>query len=169
MESGYGQATLDSPIAKTLDSVDIVSQIYKPAELTRDPAVKQFLADLEKYAGMTGVPDEGAYSGYIACDLAITGLQHAGTKPTGQGFIDGLHNLGAYKAADLTCQPIDLSLKNYGKSPTTGCQYSVTFKNGKFVVMNDGKPYFGKLVGDPALLEANKTGTAADVTTTSTP
>ena len=72
-------------------------------------------------------------------------------------------------AADLTCQPIDLSLKNYGKSPTTGCQYYVTFKNGKFVVMNNGKPYFGKLVGDPALLEANKTGTAADVTTTSTP
>jgi ABC-type branched-subunit amino acid transport system substrate-binding protein len=169
MESGYGQATLDSPIAKTLDSSDIVSQDYKPAELKNDPAVKQFLSDLKKYAGITGVPDLGAYSGYIACDLAITGLQRAGAKPTRQGFIDGLHKLGTYNAADLTCQPIDLSLKNYGKSPTTGCQYYVTFKNGKFVVMNNGKPYFGNLIGDPALLRANKTGTAADVTTTSTP
>ncbi len=169
MESGYGQATLDSPIAKTLDSSDIVSQIYKPAELKNDPAVKQFLSDLKKYANITGVPDQGAYSGYIACDLAITGLQRAGEKPTRQGFIDGLHHLGTYNGADLTCQPIDLSLENYGKSPTRSCQYYVTFKNGKFVVMNDGKPYFGKLVGDPALLEANKTGTAVEVTTTSTP
>ena len=169
MEGGYGQAALDSPIAKTLNTRDIVSQIYKPAELKNDPAVKQFLADLEKYAGITGIPDQGAYSGYIACDLAITGLQQAGKKPTGQGFIDGLHNLGTYQAADLMCQPIDLSLKNYGKTPTTGCQYYVTFKNGKFVVMNNGKPYFGKLVGDPALIAANNTGTAADVTTTSTP
>jgi len=169
MESGYGQATLNSPIAKTLNSVDIVAQSYKPVELKNDPAVKQFTSDLEKYAGITGVPDVGAYTGYIGCDLAITGLQRAGKNPTRQGFIDGLHNLGAYKPADLTCQPIDLSLKNYGKTPTTGCQYYLTFKHGKFVVMNNGKPYFGKLVGDPALIAANNTGTAADVTTTSTP
>ncbi len=169
MENGYGQATLDSPIAKTFNSVDIVSQIYKPVELKNDPAVKQFTFDLEQYAGITGAPDVGAYSGYIGCDLAITGLQHAGKNPTGQGFIDGLHELGTYKAADLTCQPIDLSLENFGKTPTTGCEYFLTFKNGKFVVMNNGKPYFGKLVGDPALVKANKTGTAADVPTTSTP
>ena len=169
MESGYGQATLNSPIAKTLNSTDIVSQSYKPAELKNDPAVKQFTSDLKKYAGITGIPALGAYTGYIGCDLAITGLQQAGTNPTGQGFIDGLHNLGTYKAADLTCQPIDLSLKNFGKTPTNSCQYYITFKNGKFVVMNNGKPIFGKLVGDPTLLKANNTGTAADVTTTSTP
>jgi branched-chain amino acid transport system substrate-binding protein len=169
MESGYRQATLDSPIAKTLNSTDIVSQVYKPVELKNDPAVKKFRADLEKYAGITGIPDQGAYSGYIGCDMAITGLQGAGKKPTGQGFIDGLHNLGTYKAADLMCQPIDISLKNFGKTPTTGCQYYATFKNGKFVVLNNGKPVFGKLVGDPALVKANNTGTAADVTTTSTP
>ena len=169
IEGGYEQATLDSPIAKTLNSVDVVSNPYKPVELKNDPAVRQFRSDLKNYAGITGIPDLGAYSGYVSCDLAITGLQRAGKKPTGQDFIDGLHNLGTYKSANLTCQPIDISLKNFGKTPTTGCQYYVTFKNGKFVVMNHGKPYFGKLVGDPALLEANKTGTAVDVTTTSTP
>ena len=117
MASGYGQAMLDSPITKTLDSADVVSQIYKPAELKNDPAVKQFRADLKKYADNTGVPDYGAYTGYIACDLAITGLQQAGKNPTAQGFIDGLHNLGTYKAADLTCQPLDISLKNFGRTP----------------------------------------------------
>ena len=169
MASGYGQAMLDSPITKTLDSTDVVSQIYKPAELASDPAVKAFRADLKKYGGITGVPDYGAYTGYISCDLAITGLQQAGKKLTRQGFIDGLHQLGTYKAADLTCQPLDISLKNFGKTPTRSCQYFVTFKNGKFVVMNKGKPIFGKLVGDPELIKANASGEAADVTTTSTP
>jgi branched-chain amino acid transport system substrate-binding protein len=169
MASGYGQAMLDSPITKTLNSVDVVSQIYKPAELKNDPAVKQFRSDLKKYSGITGVPDYGAYTGYISCDLAITGLQQAGKNPTRQGFIDGLHKLGTYNAADLTCQPLDISLTNFGKTPTKSCQYFVTFKNGKFVVMNKGKPIFGKIVGDPALIKADSTGTAADVTTTSTP
>ena len=170
MASGYGQAMLDSPITKTLNSADVVSQLYKPAELTKDPAVKKFRADLKKYGGITGVPDYGAYTGYLSCDLAITGLQLAGKSPTHQGFIDAIHNLGTYKAANLTCAPFDVSLKNFGKVPTKTCQYFVTFKNGKFVVMNKGKPIFGKLVGDPALIAANGTGTAADVTTTtSTP
>jgi branched-chain amino acid transport system substrate-binding protein len=169
MASGYGQAMLDSPITKTLNSADIVSQIYKPAELKNDPAVKKFRADLKKYGGITGVPDYGAYTGYLSCDLAITGLQQAGKNPTGQGFVDGIRNLGTYKAADLTCQPLDMSLKNFGKTPTRSCQYFVTFKNGKFVVMNNGKPIFGKLVGDPALIAANNQGQAADVTTTAPP
>jgi branched-chain amino acid transport system substrate-binding protein len=166
MASGYGQAMLDSPITKTLNSSDMVSQIYKPAELSKDPAVKKFRADLKKYGGITGVPDYGAYTGYISCDMAIVGLEQAGKNPTRQGFIDGLHNLGIYKAADLTCQPLDISLKNFGKTPAKSCQYFVTFKDGKFVVMNGGKPIIGRIVGDPALLKANGSGTAADVTTT---
>jgi branched-chain amino acid transport system substrate-binding protein len=169
MASGYGQAMLDSPITKTLNSADVVSQIYKPAELKNDPAVKQFQSDLKKYAGITGVPDYGAYTGYIACDLAITGIQQAGKNPTAKGFIDGLHNLGTYPSANLTCQPQDISLKNFGKTPVKSCQYFVTFKNGKFVVMNNGKAIFGKLVGDPALIKANAEGQAADVTTTAAP
>jgi hypothetical protein len=59
-----------------------------------------------------------------------------------------------------------MGLDTFGKTPTKSCQYFVTFKNGKFVVMNGGKPIFGKLVGDPALIKANAEGQAADVTTT---
>ena len=169
MASGYGQAMLDSPITKTLDSREVVSQVYKPAELSNDPAVKKFRADLKKYAGITGVPDYGAYTGYIGCDLAITGIEQAGKNPTQKGFIDGLHKLGTYKAADLTCAPVDISLENFGKTPAESCQYFVTFKNGKFVVMNKGKPIIGKIVGDPELIAANKRGEAADVTTTAPP
>jgi branched-chain amino acid transport system substrate-binding protein len=169
MASGYGQAMLDSPITKTLDSREVVSQVYKPAELKNDAAVKKFRADLKKYAGIEGVPDYGAYTGYIACDLAITGIEKARANPTGQGFVDGLHKLGTYNAADLTCAPIDISLENYGKTPAQSCQYFITFKDGKFVVMNKGKPIIGKIVGDPELLAANKRGQAAEVTTTAAP
>ncbi len=169
MASGYGQAMLDSPITKTLDSREVVSQVYKPAELSSDPAVKKFRADLKKYADITGVPDYGAYTGYIGCDMAITGIELAGKNPTQKGFIDGLHKLGTYKAADLTCAPVDISLENFGKTPSESCQYFITFKNGKFVVMNKGKPIIGKIVGDPELIAANKRGLASDVTTTAPP
>ena len=160
MASGYGQAMLDSPITKTLDSREVVSQVYKPAELSSDPAVKKFRADLKKYAGITGVPDYGAYTGYIGCDMAITGIELAGKNPTQKGFIDGLHKLGSYKAADLTCAPVDISLENFGKTPSESCQYFITFKNGKFVVMNKGKPIIGKIVGDPAADRGQQRGQA---------
>jgi hypothetical protein len=35
--------------------------------------------------------------------------------------------------------------------------------------MNHGKPAIGTIVGDPALLAANKRGTEADVTATAAP
>ena len=159
MASGYGQAMLDSPITKTLNSADVVSQIYKPAELKNDPAVKKFRADLKKYAGITGVPDYGAYTGYIACDLAITGLQQAGKNPTRRG----LHRRPPQPRHLQGRRPhvrrrSTSASRTSGRRPTKSCQYFVTFKDGKFVVMNKGKPIIGKLVGDPALIAANGAG-----------
>jgi branched-chain amino acid transport system substrate-binding protein len=166
LASGYGQGLLDSPVAQTMTPHDVVLQSYKPVELKNDPAVKQFQDNLKKYAGITGVPDFGIYTGYIDCDMAITGLQQAGKNPTRQGFVDGLRKLNAYNGAALTCAPFNLSTANYGKISPTACSWFVYVKNGKFVVMNNGKPYTGKLVGDPKLLTANKTGTTGEVTTT---
>ena len=165
MASGYGQDMLDSPVAQTMDQHDLVSQVYKPAELKNDPGVKEFRANLKKYAGFTDVPDYGLYTGYIDCDLAIKGLEQSGKNLTGQGFVDGLHKLGTYNPANLECGPIDISLTNFGKSPATSCAYFMYVKDGKFVVTNKGKPVTGKLVGDPQLLEENKAGPTATTTT----
>ena len=142
---------------------------YKPVELKNQPRVKEFQANLKKYGGLTGVPDYGTYLGYLTCDMAITGLQEAGENPTRQGFIDGIRNLGEYDGAGLPCAPLDVSYENYGKQPETSCAYYVNLENGKFHVLNKGKPYVGKLIGDPALLKANKTGTATTTTTTAAP
>lgn len=165
LATGYGQDLLDSPIAKTLGPNTVLINSFKPVEL-ETKATTRFQADLKKYAGLTGVPDYGVYTGYIACELAILGLQRAGATPTRQGFIDGLHRLGTYDQAGLACQPVDISLENFGKFPSTGCQYFLQVKDGKFVPYpRTGKPIIGNLVGDPSILSHG----ATTATTTATP
>jgi len=165
LATGYGQDLLDSPAASTLKANTVFFQTFKPVEL-KDKATKQFQADLKKYAGLTGVPDYGQYTGYIAGELAILGLQSAGKTPTRQGFADGLRKVGSYDQAGLSCKPIDLSSSTFGKYPETSCGYFMQVKNGRFVVMNKGKPISGKLVGSPEALRANATGNPDLVTTT---
>ena len=77
LATGYGQPLLDQPVSPDLRAEVIMSQRFAPVEL-KTKATKQFQADLKKYAGYTGVPDFGIYTGYITCDLAILGLKNAG-------------------------------------------------------------------------------------------
>jgi branched-chain amino acid transport system substrate-binding protein len=165
MPTGYGQDLLDSSTASIMGPNTVLFQTYKPVEIG-DKATKQFQADLKKYGGFTGVPDYGVYTGYISCDLAVTALQQAGQTPTRKGFVDGFRKLGTWDQAGLACQPVNVGLDTYGKYPPKGCIYTVTLKNGKYVVGNKGKPVFGKLVGSPEALKANATGNPDLVTTT---
>jgi ABC-type branched-subunit amino acid transport system substrate-binding protein len=162
--TGYGQDLLDSPAAATLGPNTIFYSQYVPVEL-KTKATKQFQADLKKYAGYTGVPSYGQYLGYITAELIVLGLEHGGKNPTRQGFIDGLHTLGTFDGAGLACKPLDISLTNYGKTAATGCAYYMYVKDGKFVVLNKGKPVIGKTVGSPELLKQNAEGPSATTTT----
>jgi len=167
LATGYSQALLDQPIAQTITKNDVMFTGYRPVELG-GPAVKKFQANLKKYAGITGVPDYGTYTAYIICDLAIQGLQAAGKTPTRQSFVDGVRSLGQYDAAGLTCAPIDVSTASFGKVGKTSCTWFVAVENGKFKVLNGGKPVTGKLVGDPALVAQYENNTGG-VTTTAPP
>jgi branched-chain amino acid transport system substrate-binding protein len=168
LATGYGQELLDSPAAASLGANTVFATQYKPVEL-KTPATRQFQADLQKYAGFSGVPDYGQYLGYITGELVVLGLQHAGKTPTRQGFVDGLHQLGTFDAAGLACQPIDISLTNYGKTPADGCSYFLAVKNRKFVVVGKGKPVRGATVGAPDLMANDVVGASAAPTTTSSP
>ena len=168
LATGYSQALLDQPIAKTIQPTDVMFSTYRPVELG-GPAVKQFQANLKKYAGLAGVPDYGTYTGYITCDMAIKGLQAAGKNPTRQGFIDGVRGLGQYDGAGLTCAPIDVSAASFGKVTKTSCSWFITVKDGKFKILNGGKPYTGKLVGDPALIAQYENNSGGIPTTTAAP
>lgn len=170
MPTGYGQDLLDQPVAKTLGPEDVFTSAWAPVEL-KTKATKQFQSDLKKYGDLTGVPNFGAYTGYITCELAILGLQNAGATPTRQGFVDGLRKLGSYDQAGLGCTTVDISLEHYGKYPIDGCGYAVTVENGKFVPMNGGKPIKAKLVGDPAVLATStyeRSASSVSSTTTTT-
>jgi branched-chain amino acid transport system substrate-binding protein len=169
MPTGYGQDLLDQPVAKTLGPEDVFTQAWAPVEL-KTKATKQFQSDLKKYSGLTGVPNFGAYTGYITCELAILGLQNAGSTPTRQGFVDGLRKLGSYDQAGLGCTTVDISAQHYGKYPIDGCGYAVTVKNGKFVPTNGGKPIKSKIVGDPSVVASStfsaSGGSGSSTTTT---
>src|SRR5262249_49791113 len=149
---GYGQPLLDDPTSKTLGSNVVLAQSYAPVEL-KTKATKQFVADLKK-VGYDGVPDFGVYTGYVDCDLAILGLQHAGHAPTRQGFIDGLHQLGQFNpGGGLGCVNIDISLEHYGQAPPSNCSWFVKIENGKFVVF---KPKNGATFWTGKLLDTNR-------------
>jgi branched-chain amino acid transport system substrate-binding protein len=164
--TGYGQDLLDSPAASTLKSNTLFMQTYKPVEVG-DKATKEFVANLKK-VGIDGVPDYGDYTGYITCDLAITALEQMGKDVTREDFAPKFRALGTYDAAGLNCAPYPVGLDSFGKYAKTGCIYGVQVKNGKFVVVNGGKPVIGKLVGSKEALAANASGNPL-VTTTAPP
>jgi branched-chain amino acid transport system substrate-binding protein len=167
LATGYSQDLLDQPIAKTITPNDVMFTGYRPVELG-GTAIKKFQANMKKYGGLTGVPNYGGYTGYIACDLAIYGLKNAGKNLTRQGFVDAIRktNGGIYNSAGLTCAPVNLSYGNFGKISPTSCTWFVSVKNGKFKVLNGGKPVTGKLVGDPKLIEQYQSNAGTGVTTT---
>jgi ABC-type branched-subunit amino acid transport system substrate-binding protein len=168
LATGYSQDLLDQPIVDTITPNDVMFTAYRPVELG-GKAVKQFRADLKKYAGLTGVPDYGTYTGYITCDMVIEGLLAAGEDLTRESFVDGVRGLGKYDGAGLTCNPIDVSLENYQTVTPESCTWFVTVKDGKFKVLNGGKPETGKLVGDPDLIaEYSGADTSATTTTAAT-
>jgi branched-chain amino acid transport system substrate-binding protein len=168
LATGYSQDLLDQPIAQTITPNDVMFTAYRPVELG-GKAVKDFQANLKKYSGLTGVPDYGTYTGYIVCDMLIKGLQGAGQNPTRQGFVDAIRKGGPYDGAGLLCAPIDLSYESFGKIAKTTCSWFVTVENGKFKVLNGGKPLTGKLVGDPQLIAQYESNTGGVTTTAAAP
>jgi branched-chain amino acid transport system substrate-binding protein len=166
--TGYGQALLDQPAARSLTERDLFQTAYKPVELGGKD-IKTFQQNLKKYGGYTGVPGFGEYTGYVSCDLAIVGLKAAGKNLTRQGWVDGIRtaNGGIYDNAGLTCGARNFSPENFGKISGKSCLYYVVVKDGKWKVLFDGKPVTGKVVGDPDLIDQYESNAGTGVTTTS--
>jgi branched-chain amino acid transport system substrate-binding protein len=141
MATGYGQALLDQPASKSLGPEVVLVSLWAPVEI-QSKATKRFQADLKKYAGYTGVPDFGVYTGYITCDLAILGLQRQGDHLNPSTFSDDLRSVGQFNAGGgLGCSNANLSLETYGKleaasgAEQRACEWALQVKNGRFVVL----------------------------------
>jgi ABC-type branched-subunit amino acid transport system substrate-binding protein len=163
MATGYGQQLLDEPSSSQIGPAVLFTQGWEPVE-AKTKATKQLQADLKKYADSTGVPDFGIYTGYIDCDLAITGLKQQGKNLDQSTYAGDLRKLGQVNPGNLGCMPLDISVASYGKQPPTICEYVMQLKNGKFVVLKPKggtTPYWtGKLIGK-SITEAPTTPTAA--------
>ena len=113
MATGYGQNLLDQPVAKTLGPDVVFGSIWAPVEV-HNKATERFQSDLKKYAGYTGIPDIGVYTGYIACDLAILGLKQQGKNPNQSTYADDLRKVGHFNAGSgLGCADTDISVAGY--------------------------------------------------------
>ena len=173
MPTGYGQALLDQPVAASLGPNIVLTSIWAPIEI-ESRATKRFQRDLEQYAGYTGVPDFGVYSGYIACDLAIMGLERQGKAPDRSTFSDDLRSVGRFNpGGGLGCSDAELGLTSYGKidesAPADGrrvCTWALQVKNGKFVVL---EPKGGRTTYWTGELVESSVDPQYLVTTTSSP
>ena len=145
LATGYGQSLLDQPAAKTIGPEVLLAELWAPVEL-KTAATKQFVADLTKYTSYRGVPDFGVYTGYLAADLMIKGLQAAGKNLTRDGYITATKGLNTWDAAGLACQPVDVSAQGFGTAPKTLCSWYLQIKNGKFVPYPSKKPLKGTLI-----------------------
>ena len=145
LATGYGQSLLDQPAAQTIGPEVLFPTTWAPVEL-QNAATKQFVANVTKYTSYRGVPDFGVYSGYLAADLLIKGLQAAGKNLTRDGYITATKGLNTWDAAGLACQPVDVSAQGFGTAPKTLCAWYLQIKNGKFVLYPNTKPIKGTLI-----------------------
>jgi ABC-type branched-subunit amino acid transport system substrate-binding protein len=145
LATGYGQSLLDQPAAQTIGPEVLFAQGWAPVEL-ETAATRRFVADVTKYTSYRGVPDFGVYTGYLAADLLIKGLQAAGKDLTRDGYITATKGLETWDAAGLACQPVDVSAEGYGTAPKTLCGWYLQIKDGKFVPYPNKKPLKGTLI-----------------------
>jgi branched-chain amino acid transport system substrate-binding protein len=142
--TGYGQSLLADPSALTAARLPGSIFIAEGPPLSTAPE-KAFRAALKKYEGFSGIPGFDWYEGYTQADLMIKGLEVAGKNPTRQSFITNLRKVKGYTANGLLPNPIDLSMKDFGKAPATECSWYAKVKGNTFVpVPASGKPVCGK-------------------------
>ena len=170
LATGYSQDLLDQPIAKTITPQRRdVQPRYRPVELG-GKAVKQFRADLKKYAR----PHRGARLRHLH---RLHRLRHGHQGPQGGGQEPDPPGLrrrhpqvcGQYDGAGLTCQPLDAELRETSaRSTTTAAPGSSASRTASSRCSTAASPSTGKLVGDPALIAKYESNTGG-VTTTAPP
>ena len=139
--SAYDQAVKESPSAIEALNGSYITSAFN--FVTPNGPTKAMLDTIAKYDHsfhLGQIPDLGLYSGYIAADLMILGLEHAGTNPTRQAFITNLRKVTNYTAGGLL--PTPTSFAHFGTVkglPKKSCSFLLQVEDGKFVLANGGK------------------------------
>ena len=151
--TGYDSTSLSTQANKEAfnGSYFATAEIWYPSS----PPIATMLGNLGKYApGFKpgDIPDFGLQGSYIAANLMVFGLQHAGQNPTRQSFISNLRQVTNYNAGGIL--PGATSFANFGTpamNGTEGCEQFVQMVNGQFVNANPGgKPVCAPNIKFPA-------------------
>jgi branched-chain amino acid transport system substrate-binding protein len=146
VSTGYGQDLLDDPAAVQAGQGAYFEADQVPTE-EKTPATLAQSAALLKYSGYTGDPPLNLTFGWLNADLAIRGLQAAGSNPTSTSIINAVRNLKDWTGGGLLATPRDFSLADFGKSPEKQCYYFVQLEGKKFIpVPANGSPTCGTRV-----------------------
>ncbi len=146
--TGYDNDVTDNPgAARAMDG----AYVQSPYNFTTpNAATRQMLATLKKYDHFSGVPDIGIYDAYLATDLMIYGLEHAGKNPTRASFIKNLRSVGSYNDGGILPSPV--TFKHFGTVqmlPKTFCNYFVQLQGTTWHVYQN-RPICGTLIPSPS-------------------
>jgi branched-chain amino acid transport system substrate-binding protein len=130
--TGYGQDLLADPAAVAAGQNAYFSAFQVPME-EKTTATLAEAAALSKYAGFTGDPGLNLTFGWLNADLAIEGLQGAGSNPTKASIISSVHKITNWTGGGLLASPRNYSLAEFGKAPAKVCGYFVQLKSKVFV------------------------------------
>jgi branched-chain amino acid transport system substrate-binding protein len=144
LTTGYGQDFLNQPSAVQAGQNAYFLAFQVPIE-QKTPATLAEAAALSKYAGYTGDPSINVTFGWLNADLAIAGLEAAGSNPTKASVINAVRNkVTNWNGGGLVAVPRDFTLAHFGQSPAKQCGYFVQLKGTTFVpVPASGTPTCG--------------------------
>jgi branched-chain amino acid transport system substrate-binding protein len=144
--TGYDEDILKSPSAEAAFNGAYVSAGINFT--TPNAATTAMLKTLKKYDPSYGggIPDFGLYGSYLSADLAIKGLEVAGSNPTRSSFITNLRKVSSYNAEGIL--PNTETFQHFGTVnmfPKTACDYFAQLQGDKFVIYKN-KPICGTRV-----------------------
>jgi branched-chain amino acid transport system substrate-binding protein len=143
--TSYTQDLLDNSSALQAAQGIVVDVAQTPVE-EHTAATQAQQAAFQQYEHFSGVPNLNWTYGWLSADLFIKGLQGAGNNPTRSSFLNALHNTQGWTANGLLARAPDLSLKDFGTAPATGCAYFVRLQGHAYVPLNNGQPICGNSV-----------------------
>jgi ABC-type branched-subunit amino acid transport system substrate-binding protein len=115
---------------------------------------RQVTSVLKKYGALKGQPFYAFdIIGWLGANLAITGLENAGSNPTPASLIAGLQKVSNYNAGGLLPAKVNFSAASFGHGSSAdlsanGCVYSVQLKGSQWVPFTPSgtKPFCGTLM-----------------------
>jgi branched-chain amino acid transport system substrate-binding protein len=133
--TGYDQSLLDQPSALAAMQGTYTTAAINVLAKNPPPAVKLFLTRLKKYTSFAGgIPSGNIEYSYLAADVMINGLEHAGADPSRKTFISNLRQVSNYTAEGLLTTPIIFShFGTLGMIPKKSCGPLLEIKGKDFV------------------------------------